>query len=51
MIRRLLTLACATAVLTFVAGDRVGAQAALANPAGPAVQPFKTGDIKACNAG
>ena len=43
MIRRLLTLACATAALTFVAADRAGAQA---DPKGPAVQPFKPGDLK-----
>jgi len=43
MIRRLLTLACATAALTLVAADRAGAQA---DPKGPAVQPFKPADLK-----
>ena len=43
MIRRLLTLACATAALTLVAADRAGARA---DPKGPAVQPFKPTDLK-----
>jgi hypothetical protein len=47
MIRRVITLACATAAIALVSADRAVAQsAAMANPAGPAVQPFKPSDLK-----